>query len=219
MDKYLLKNVDKYEKIKLNSGVNLNKLSYTKREQYVGEIGLSTKTYGGLWFNMQNGKKAIFKTFENDVYKGIRKQRIVNELICMCLAEQIGLECAKYEPAHKGFKIGLVSYNFLSDNEDTITLENILKIENDSSNNLKDAIHCLEKYCKLKRYTYNKRDAIVHLYKTIILDTLTLQSDRHQQNINFIINKDNNEIKSAPYYDNEFAFIINDLDDIIRKKE
>ena len=48
----------------------------------------------------------------------------------------------------------------------------------------------------------------------MVLDLLTLQTDRHAWNINFIIDETNYSVKVALLFDNEFAFSIENIFDL-----
>ena len=206
--KPILKNVNKFSKIKLAKGIDVKKLHFTTRsKKEIKELGVSTKDYGKVWFVMPDGTKALFKTYNIDSTLKNKKLRMVNELLCYQLCKQIDMPCAKYEPAHIDKQVGLISYNFLKDGEYTKSLFELLKIDKTLSGTLTDTLEALDQYQEMG-YSIDKRNILKNLYKFIIFDTITLQSDRHEGNIQFIFNEDTAEIKLAPAFDNEYAFSI-----------
>ena len=189
---------------KLAKNIDLTKYKTTTRK-YSGELGLSTAKYGHLWYNLPKGK-AIFKTFDGEEYcSEVKQYRIINEVICNKLANQVGLSCAKYEKAHFNQTEGLVSYNILSDeyNEILLTGHEILQDEDIIDSYITQYV---EKIQQTKNYHINKKQMIIDLYKITLFDAIVFQTDRHPSNLHFIHNKTTNSLKVAPLIDNEFAF-------------
>ena len=206
--KPILKNLKKLNDIKLAQGIDLSTLSFSYRsEAELKELGASTSDFGSYWFNLPDGNSALFKTYNLLKRMGTKNIRIINELLCYQLAKQVYLPCARYEPAHVKNNIGLVSYNFLKSDEYTMSLYEFLKIDDELSNNLADTMQALDIY-KENGYVFDEREIFENLYKLIIFDTITMQSDRHASNIHFIFNQNLPEIKLAPSFDNEFAFCV-----------
>ncbi|MBO7527800.1 MAG: HipA domain-containing protein [Clostridia bacterium] len=209
MDKKpILKNLNKFSNIKLARGVNLLNLSSVSRSHdELRYLGVSTKTFGKNWFVLPDKSKAIFKSYDFSSSLGLKKLRIINEVLCYQLAKQVGMPCARYEPAHIQNKVGLISYNFLKKGETLKTLHELLKVDKVLDSNLSDTLNALEMYGDYG-YNYNKKEILKELFKFIVFDTITIQSDRHSNNIHFIFNEKKSEIKLAPAFDNEFAFSI-----------
>ena len=201
--KGILKNLDKFTNIKLAKGVNIELFVTDDRKCDKNSVGVSTETYGDKWFLTPKGK-ALFKTYDSSYSYNIRNIRIVNELLCKELCDQIGLDCAEYEPAHiKGLN-GLLTYDIAGKNK-LVSLESFLKIRKNTTANLYETSCIIDKYLT-KGYNINKPEVIKGLYKTILFDTITLQTDRNVRNINFLYNSKTKSFKLAKLIDNEFAF-------------
>lgn len=200
----ILKNIGKFDVLKMPKGINLQHFQVLRRNPDYFEQGLSTKKYGDVWFKLPKGM-GIFKTFDSEYNSNIRQLRIINELICQELCTQIGIRHAEYEPAHIENDDGLISYNVLKENQRLVTLADFLSFHKQLGNNLIDIIEAIEyyKYCD---YEIDKEDIIFDLFKIMVLDCITLQSDRHNFNVNFIFDDDKIEITVAPLFDNEYAF-------------
>ncbi len=209
--KPIIKNIGRYENIKLAIGVILDNSPKKFRADYntTNFVGISTKSYGNYWFKV-NGKDAIFKSF--DAQKMTKPARIVNELLCMELCKQIGLDCATCEPATIKGTNGIISYNVAKGNEQLKSAAEIKysAYAKDRKNSLYDYYHIL-KVLKASGYDIKMGKSLTHLYKLAIFDFLTMQTDRHAGNIFFLLNKDMYELKTAPIFDNEFSFLANDL--------
>lgn len=206
--RFLIKNIGKYPDIKLATGLNLKTFSRTKRYVSVyGGSGVSTEDYAGSWFLInKNGtkQKAIFKTYNSWYADTFRTNRMFNELLCEQICKQIDLPCAKYESAHIKDQDGLVSYNILGENEKLVTFAQFLKNE-PTEINLIEISNAIDEYIK-KGYNIDKKQAILDLYKIIVFDNITMQTDRHSYNLCMVYNKQTKTYKVAPLFDNEFAF-------------
>ena len=203
----MIKNLDKYKRL---SPINLNDVKIIQKDR---ENGISTQTYGTKWFLLKKGN-AIFKTFDDGYYKSTKKYRYINELLCYQLAKMVKVDCAVYEPAFKKenyeLKTGVVSYKVNNIDEEIckvynmnckeITLNCIYQsIKNDAEeNNLK-----LDKNIKFD------------LFKMLVFDTLCVQQDRHLNNIIVIDNLSTRTRKLSPLIDNEMAFGIKSLDELL----
>jgi hypothetical protein len=193
----------KYTDIKLAKGVCIDRHNHTARE--VADVGVSTKSFGKVWFYMPKGK-AIFKTYD-DFQNEIRDLRIVNELLCYELSKQMGIRCAEYELACLDEIItGVVTYDVATKNEKLVNSKELFIRQN-----IKDAQDLNEYYKLLKKYVEQgyKVDldkTMKDLYKICLFDSLTMQSDRNSSNVFFLFNEQNKTIKVAPLIDNEYAF-------------
>ena len=198
----ILKNLKKYNNIKLAKGLNLQFFVTAPRgkRKY---IGISTTSFGDKWFITPRGR-AIFKTYDSEFGKEIRNIRIVNELVCMELCKQMGIGCAEYQPAHIQGQDGLLSYD-IADGKKLVSFCDFISVSKRIEPNLFGAISAMDKYIE-KGYKINKKEMVIFLYKTILFDTLTLQTDRNQRNFNFLYDAKAKEFKPAKLIDNEFAF-------------
>ena len=199
----ILKNVQKFNNIKLAKGVDLHLFATTNREVNRQSVGISTESFGDKWFLTPKGR-AIFKTFDSKYADSIRNIRIINELVCKVLCDQIGLGCAEYDLAHIDDKDGLLTYD-VSEGKKIVNFSKFLSVGKNLRPNLFDCAVAIDKYLE-KGYRINKKDIIVSMYKTILFDTLTLQTDRNIYNINFLYDSKKKEFTLAELIDNEFAF-------------
>ena len=213
----IIKNINKIKNIKLANGSSLTSLHFSSREPENTSSfqGISTRSFGAYWITMPDNSKVIFKTYDAKTSQNLRRNRIVNEVLCYYLARQVGMNCARYEPAHIGKKVGLISYNFLKQDETLMSLHEFLKIDRDFSDNLYDTMDAIYLYTK-EGYTIDRQKVLEDLFSIIVFDTITMQSDRHANNVNFILNKNTGEIRVAPCFDNEFAFAIDVVTEMSR---
>lgn len=209
--KPILKNTHKYTDIKLAKGINLEKAEIFGRYRLNNVqtfSGISSKIFADKWFYLPKGR-AIFKTYETQ--EETKNNRIVNELICQELAKQVGLACAEYEPAsYKGFK-GLVSYDVTKDNETLISGKELcLRMGFPSCSNSVYQYKDVFKRYKMLNPQIEVKQLILDLYKIVIFDALTFQTDRHQNNVFFIKDK-YGKLRVSPIIDNELSFSGNHL--------
>ena len=181
----ILKNKEKFKQIKLAKGLDLKQYSLEPREN-IHRLGISSKPYGSKWFVLPKGR-GIFKTYDGDKdFDVIRKQRIINERLCYILAKQVGIPCAEYEPANIDGVNGLITYDITNEDEIIMTLKE-WEIKN-----------CFE--------SIYEENFVFDLLKMVVFDTLTMQSDRHNDNVHVIYNKKTKSVRVSPLIDNEMAF-------------
>lgn len=201
-NKIILKNVDKYKDIKLVTGLNLKKFKTILNIKTAN--GASTRTFGDKLFVLPKGN-AIFKTYDNYNFKETSKHRIINELVCQEICKQIGLNCAKYEPATYCNQTGLVSYNVINNPGDYIaTSSNLWRPEFKSFGFY--GFYKMLKYYQDNNYVVDVIKELIDIYKIMVFDSIVFQEDRHAGNVHFIVNFDTRRIKLAPLIDNEMAF-------------
>jgi len=153
--------------------------------------------------HIQPFKKINF-IYSNEKYYYKRCKGIINcyyELIAYEIAKQMNLEACNYDLATYVDEIGVVSKNFLKDNDVIIRLEDLLyeayqDIELPKYNNLEDIENALN-----KKYGIKITDKLMEeLIRIFIFDVIIGNIDRHMDNI-FIV--ENNTIKFSPIFDNE----------------
>ncbi len=201
----IIKNIEKYNDIKLAKGIYLDNVKSSHRK---GDTGISTRSTGKKWFYLSKGK-AIFKAFDSQNASNIKTNRVINEFICKELCSQLGIPSPDLDPATYNGVTGLLTYDVASENQ---KLWNALmffdKAHTDTYNNdlinYSYAIDLLQR--KSKCYNINKNKMMKDLYKMCVFDSLTMQTDRHISNIFFLENKTTHELTLAPLLDNEFAF-------------
>lgn len=199
----ILKNLKKFNNIKLAKGIDAQFFVTERRVVNMYSVGVSTETFGDKWFLTPKGR-AIFKTFDSDYAENIRNIRILNELLCKSLCDQIGLDCAEYELAYIENTDGLLTYD-ITEGKKLISFSKFMSISKKLSPNLFDCAVAIDKYAA-KGYKINKKDIITSMYKTILFDTLTMQTDRNSQNFNLLYDSKKKEFSPAKLIDNEFAF-------------
>lgn len=175
----------RFVQLKFNKGIILRKYYKDDKEKIV-------------WFYVP--EKVVFKNYKTSKLRyqsSVKNLRMMNELICTKLAEQIGLKSAVYKPAsYKGVK-GLVSYNFIRTNEeklDTIAVGSLSELEA----YLDDR--------KQSGYKFDLKQITDEFFRLIILDCLTLQVDRHCFNVMLLANKEDKSVRLGNVFDCEFAF-------------
>ena len=197
----MLKNVGKYNRLK---PIDLDKFKTSNKN--MSNTGISTESYGNVWFLLPKGR-AIFKTFDDNIYPVIRKIRYINELVCCELAKMINLPCAEYEPAIKkrdgDIKKGLVSYKVNKPGQKLETLYDVS--EYICSLNFNEIYLGINEQTEEEGMILDKNFKF-DLFKMITFDLLTMQQDRHFCNIHVIDDKKNNFRSFAPLIDNEMAF-------------
>lgn len=159
-------------------------------------------------------KSPHFKLFYNGKYIYFKTQPSIelcyNELICNEIAKQMKINCVEYNLAelthNKVCYKGLISDNFINKNQSYIECANFSFRENDG---LCGVLRNLDDYKLQKIYNFDRDEIELDLFKMIIFDFITCQSDRHDCNFGFIVENSNNgipTIKVAPLFDNELSF-------------
>ncbi len=211
--KPILKNLDKYGEIKLSLGATIDEKNKVARED--PRTGISSRHFGNYWYYLGEDK-VIFKSFE--CMENTKPNRIVNELLFYEISKQVGIDCAKCKLASINGIKGIASYNVLNKDELLIT-GSVLKYrvgDYEYNNNTIKSYYKALKELKSKGYIVNIKKEILNLYKICLIDELTLHTDRHSENIQFIKNTKTKEIKLSPIFDNEFAFCAFNLDNTVK---
>ena len=193
--KGVVKNIGKFKKITLAKGFSLQ---YLKTEKRYGINGATTSKFGKNWFITPKGQ-AIFKNYD----KEDSKTRVINELMYMYLAKQVGVPVAEYEPANYKNHDGLVTYNFLKDNEELMHCSEFFAPDWLYLTYTKFADYFKLVYDYKQRVDYDK--ICFDLFKIMVLDSLTFQEDR-TRNLFVIKNEETEMLSLAPAFDNEYAF-------------
>ncbi len=130
-------------------------------------------------------------------YHGVIGHESINEIICMNIANALGIDCVRYKlmdaytTAQKKSTLLVRSKDFRPANASKISLEDYYEICN------------LDKETPLefmKRLGYED-----FCYKLFVFDYLILNRDRHGANIEFIYQ--NGEYSLAPIFDNGLSFM------------
>lgn len=198
----ILKNVDKFNDIKLAKGIDMTLYATKSREVNWSSVGISTKTFGDKWIITPKGR-GLFKTFDDWYRTDTKNIRMLNELLCQELCNQVGIRCATYELAEIDGIKGIITYDFVGKSK-LVPLHKFVAIKKGLDPNLLDCAEAMDVYID-NGYLIDKKQAVIDLYKILVFDTLTLQTDRNENNLNFLFEK-GKKIKVANLIDNEFAF-------------
>ncbi|MBQ3494650.1 MAG: hypothetical protein IJA69_04475 [Clostridia bacterium] len=200
----MLKNIGKFNDIKLAKGLNIQTFRFARLENY--QTARNSQFYADYWYDLPKGR-ALYKPFSypHPAYE-ISNVRVYNEMICQQLLTDLNLPHAHYEPAHEQHFTGLVSYNMIKQNEVLISLDDFLaKIDIGLDPSILECRHAVNAYIK-RGVKIDKKKFLLSLYALSVFDTLTLQTDRNDTNICIIHNPEKNEMRLAPIFDNEYAF-------------
>lgn len=152
----------------------------------------------------------LYKIDTNDPSRGLIQWNGLSEDIISNFLIYIGkennIENAKYETIYVNGKLGCSSKNFIKNNENLIEFGEIL--DNNDMEYLTDIENedfdsKFNYLCqKIKDKTNGTYDPENDLIKLIKLDIIIMNADRHYGNIGLIFNKDTNQFKFSPIYDN-----------------
>ncbi len=196
----MIKNQNKFSKLKC---FDISKARTTNNNIVPG---ISSTTYGKKWFVLSQGK-VLFKTFDGEQFRYVKKYRIINELVCYELAKMMGVKCARYEPAIKKendiIKTGVVSFKVNTSNQVLKTLYD--DNEEEAAETFSEIVELMKQRSKNDKILLDP-DFEFDLFKMVVFDILTLQQDRHLTNIHIIDDKKQNKRMLSPLIDNEMAF-------------
>ena len=209
-NKFILKNTDKYKILKMASGVDLE-VYMNMPENTMRSVDRFTNS----WIKQEDGY-VYFKSKEFYSFIHTQQNRPVNELVVDVIARQMGIPTAKYEPAHLHRVHGIISYDVTESYEDLLTLDDLFNVSNYDTS--MDFVDRAWDNSYIVSYNADKEQVMFGLYKMLVLDALTMQEDRHANNIFFIRNSLDNSIRLAPLIDNEFAFALKTVDDFVQNK-
>lgn len=170
------------------------------------------------WIETKDGKQFLIKS--NAKLDGEENYMEYAELICMKIAEKMGLEYAKYDIIKYNGEKGIITENMLNKDEYMFTLEDFISSsqENPDSPDIIDYIDTVNQLGKkLKEYNYSNKDSkkiIKEFNKRVIFDSIVGATDRHAENISFIGNvKNSKDIRLSPIYDTENSLLLeNDVE-------
>lgn len=176
------------------------------------------------WIKLSDGRKFLLKLDDNvlDNQTGL----CYSELIVDELAKQVGIDTAFYDIVKKDGKVGVISEKIISDDEELITLEDIINGAGDvSSEGYTDLTDLLEVF---RGMIYGMKDAnmekedikeqLMNVQKKLVFDMFTLASDNHSENISFVKRNDSTKLEISKMYDNEKSLLLespeSDIDEI-----
>lgn len=172
------------------------------------------------WVVNQGKRKKFWFNEGNYMFKFQKKGSLESyaEIFIYKLAKLVNIPCAEYFLKSYDNNLGVVTINFILDNEkfltgadfmididqnitglDDINIDKMMK-----KNNVKDIIQLLKMYMKQNGiYNYNKLKSLKQsIYKIYVFDLLTLQTDRNPFNWGILLNLETKNIEFAPIYDN-----------------
>lgn len=177
-----------YDKI-----TDLTHLIWDVSRESSGTAGSYLKSYEVI-----NGIKYYYKMSRYDTVNGIIGHECFNEIICMNIAKQLGIDCLEYELIHCNVIIDNKTY------ETFVTKSQDFKCENDKKLALGDYYSILKEdespYEFMLRMGYDK-----FCYNMFTLDYLIYNRDRHSSNIEVLYN--NGIYRMAPLFDHGLSFM------------
>ena len=173
------------------------------------------------WFDISDGR-AMFKANAEEQYNAH-----FSELICCELAKQAGLETAQYDIAVSGSEIGIVTKDICRIGEELLTINDLIgngptNPDYPDSTDIYFVFDTLEEKLIADGYDDATVDScMLQLRKQLLFDIYVMETDRHTENISFIVGKDVNtgkpSIKLSPMYDTESALVLYDDDEHMEK--
>ena len=164
---------------------------------------MKSKTY-----LLPNGK-GIFKEYKNDEIITDKSIRIVNEMISCYFMEEMGIDYVKFCPAIFENKHGYVCYGVVDSNKNEVIIPARKFIYKMLSQNPPyryqdycDAFSTCSEFTK-----YNLKKMLTIVYKIMLYDVFTMQTDRHEGNLYFIADKKAKKIRISPLFENELMLI------------
>ena len=159
------------------------------------------------WFVFENGK-VLFKEALASSYIDYA------QLFFEEFAKQSGLEVAHYDLAIYQGKKGVVSPDFLKENERLISFELFLKmgamVAKETNANIKfnNTIEDIIKALSIQGFEDETLEKVLALLIQIcLLDGLILETDRNSTNLSLLVKK--NKVEMSPFYDGSNSFGLN----------
>ncbi len=146
------------------------------------------------------------------------------EVIAHYMAKHYNLESASYilvrlKGLDNSIIKGVFSKNMLSDNEQLVSLHELIGIDNSEFIDATDyyfVINNLPIVLEKKGFTKDDiNNVLIDLKKQLVFSILVLDTDNHIENISFII-KDN-KIRISPLYDKEASLLLDNDEEITNK--
>lgn len=196
LDKVLTKDVDAQREVR----------GYTKRQKD--------------WIELSDTKilvKTNTEEFENDSW---------SEMISTELAKQAGIECAEYDLVSYKNEKGIISKNICKAGEELITVNDLVGTgptneEYPDSTDIYYIFDNLEE--RLKEDGVKEEDidkCMLSLRKQMLFDIYVMETDRHTENISFILGTDENGKRTtrlSPMYDTEKSLALYDNPEYMKK--
>lgn len=134
------------------------------------------------------GEKFFFKTCNG-------LMNIYNELLAEVIAEKYGVNCVHYDLGSFNGMIGVVSKNFVAENDSFYHLSSFI---DDFHNNVEDIIQVLKYHYHDMNIINNLRSQLINI---LVFDILIANHDRHTDNLGII--ESDMGVNFCPLFDNE----------------
>lgn len=175
---------------------DLRYLNFTYTKNSTGTAGTFLKAQETI-----NKQKLYYKLSNYNPIDGIIGHECINELIVDRLLNILNIQHVQYNLIHADIMIDDKTYNtYLCVSKD-------FKLEGDS----KIALDIFYKNCKYENETiidFCKRYGFIEdIYKTIVVDYIILNRDRHGANIEVLYNKYNDSYRLSPIFDNGMSLL------------
>lgn len=172
------------------------------------------------WIELSDTKilvKTNTEGFENDAW---------SEMISTELAKQAGIECAEYDLVRYKNEKGIISKNICKAGEELITVNDLVGTgptneEYPDSTDIYYIFDNLEE--RLKEDGAKEEDidkCMLSLRKQMLFDIYIMETDRHTENISFVLGTDENGNRTtrlSPMYDTEKSLALYDNREYMKK--
>lgn len=200
--KKILKNTAKYNVLKLAKGIDLGQFMFYSANYNVRR---NFKEFSDWVYT--GDERVFFKSGDSGYYRFIHSHKVVNELLYDELAKQVDMPVAQYEPASLDDVTSLISHDvtYYTDYE-LGSIYGMMNLPLDYDITYEEIIRNFGKMQAFEEYSYDSKKIIIDLYKMMVLDSLTFQEDRHDENVHLLVDVDRKIFKLSPIIDNEYAF-------------
>lgn len=166
------------------------------------------------WFDIKDGR-AMFKANSEE-----QQYAQYSELICCELAKQAGLQTAQYDFAELDGKKGIVTKHMCKQGEEPLSINDLIgngptNPDYPDSTDIYFVFDELEQKLTSDGYDEDTVDkCMLDLRKQLLFDMYVMETDRHTENVSFIVGKDEKTgkptIRLAPMYDTESSLALYD---------
>ena len=172
------------------------------------------------WIELSDTKilvKTNTEGFENDSW---------SEMISTELAKQAGIECAEYDLVGYKNEKGIISKNICKQGEELITVNELVGTgpTNDEYPDSTDIYYIFDNLEeRLREDGVEEEDidkCMLSLRKQLLFDIYVMETDRHTENISFVLGTDENGKRTAklsPMYDTEKSLVLYDNPEYMKK--
>ena len=174
------------------------------------------------WFDINDGR-VMFKSNEDE-----HTFAHYSELICCELAKQAGLKTAEYDLATFQGEQGVITKHICKPKEELLTIHELIGVDPTINEEFPDSVDIVwvfeELENKMRKDGYKEEDideCLLGLRKQLLFDIYVMETDRHTENVSFVVNKDEENdkqsIRISPIYDTENALVLYNDPETMRK--